>query len=338
MKPILISITLLLAVVLLLQVGVGYSVPRGAVVILYLVIYVVVSRAMRPRRDPSEVEEVPDFDWPTSGPVGRLGQPGLVVTFTVSGVLAMLNPFQLVQVVRQGIGNAALRKRAEEVGDDPPVPERLHRLPFEGEWLVYNGGTTPATSHSWDVLTQRYAYDFVIVDEAFRRHTGRGTSLVEYHCYDRDIVATASGRVVVSVDGHRDAPLVGLGMVDVFATSFIGNHVVIRHGEEEFGFYAHLVPGSVAVRVGDRVEAGQLLGRCGHSGHSSEPHLHFHLQDGPDFFTALGRPIEFGPVTIDGERRERAILRVGDRAANAEPAPSDPGGLEEVEDTGRSSG
>ncbi len=47
------------------------------------------------------------------------------------------------------------------------------------------------------------------------------------------------------------------------------------------------------MREGDTVKQGQVIGRCGHSGHSSEPHLHFHLQDTPSLFSSMGLPIRF---------------------------------------------
>lgn len=40
-----------------------------------------------------------------------------------------------------------------------------YSLPFEGKWTVVNGGVTEKLSHSWEIPTQRYAYDFVILDE-----------------------------------------------------------------------------------------------------------------------------------------------------------------------------
>src|SRR5690606_23630930 len=102
-----------------------------------------------------------------------------------------------------------------------------YALPFDGEWLVYNGGTTPATSHSWDVVAQRYAYDFVVADEAFARHAGRGTALHDYYGYGLAIRSAADGVVVRTVDGVRDAPFVGYGVVDFLASNFIGNHAII---------------------------------------------------------------------------------------------------------------
>ncbi|MGH7448112.1 MAG: M23 family metallopeptidase, partial [Longimicrobiales bacterium] len=57
-----------------------------------------------------------------------------------------------------------------------------------------------------------------------------------------------------------------------------GNSVVIDLGGR-YAFYAHLIPGSLRVSVGDRVRRGQVIGRVGNSGNSTEPHLHFHVVD-----------------------------------------------------------
>ena len=70
-----------------------------------------------------------------------------------------------------------------------------------------------------------------------------------------------------------------------------GNHVSIQTAPEEFLTLAHMQPGSITVAKGDTVTTGQLLGLAGNSGNSSEPHLHIHLQNEPDFFssTAIAR-------------------------------------------------
>jgi murein DD-endopeptidase MepM/ murein hydrolase activator NlpD len=80
-----------------------------------------------------------------------------------------------------------------------------------------------------------------------------------------------------------------------------GNHVVLEHGDGEFSVLAHLRHGSVAVEAGDRVRRGQRLGACGNSGRSSEPHLHYHLQDGPVPGRAAGLPAIFRGYLADGE-------------------------------------
>lgn len=318
MRVVWISMALYGVVLLLLASVWDVRLPYGVAVLGYVGVVAVVSVVDRRRAVTAGM--VPDVHLPTSGPIGVLGQPGLIAVFTVSGLVALLNPRQARQMVRQVAGNRRAKRRLEDgVVDPTALPRRArYTLPFDGEWLVYNGGPEPATSHSWEVVAQRFAYDFVRADESGRRHEGRGTRLEDYFAWGEPIRAAAPGEVVRVVDGVRDAPLVGWGVVDVFAWDFVGNHVVVRHADGEFGLYAHLVPGSIPVAVGDPVERGTRLGDCGHSGHSSEPHLHFHLQDGPDIHTALGLRIAFSDVRVDGVRQDAAELRWGQRARSCE--------------------
>jgi murein DD-endopeptidase MepM/ murein hydrolase activator NlpD len=53
------------------------------------------------------------------------------------------------------------------------------------------------------------------------------------------------------------------------------NFVVVLHSDGTTGEYFHLERGSAQVRIGDRVERGQLLARSGNTGFSTAPHLHF---------------------------------------------------------------
>jgi hypothetical protein len=79
--------------------------------------------------------------------------------------------------------------------------------------------------------------------------------------------------------------------------SILGNYVVIDHGQGEFSLYAHLKPGSVRVKTGDQVKAGNVIGKLGSSGNSTEPHLHFQITDRTDLRGA-GIPMNFSNITI----------------------------------------
>jgi murein DD-endopeptidase MepM/ murein hydrolase activator NlpD len=73
-----------------------------------------------------------------------------------------------------------------------------------------------------------------------------------------------------------------------------GNHVVISCMNVEL-LMAHMENGSVAVEAGERVETGQLVGRVGNSGNTTEPHLHIHAVEGggPGVFQDDAVPILF---------------------------------------------
>jgi murein DD-endopeptidase MepM/ murein hydrolase activator NlpD len=193
----------------------------------------------------------------------------------------------------------------------------LH-LPFDGAWTVAWGGRTLAQNHHAAARDQRFAYDFVVVKDG-STHTGDGTRNSDYYAYGLAIRAPAAGRVVVAVDGiPENVP----GQMD--AEHSTGNYVVIDHGDGEFSFLAHLVPGSLTVHQGDAVEAGRVLGRCGNSGHSSEPHLHYHLQDSPRFAAGDGLPAPWVDYVADGRpvargeaTRGQVVLAVRPRAPGA---------------------
>lgn len=78
----------------------------------------------------------------------------------------------------------------------------------------------------------------------------------------------------------------------------LGNHLVLDLGNGTYAAYAHLQRGSLTVREGDRVRAGQPIARCGNSGNSSEPHLHFQLMDGPDPDAARGVPFTWRGIGV----------------------------------------
>jgi murein DD-endopeptidase MepM/ murein hydrolase activator NlpD len=102
-----------------------------------------------------------------------------------------------------------------------------------------------------------------------------------------------------------------------------GNDVVVDLGGGKFAFYAHLQPHSLRVRVGDRVQRGQVLGLVGNSGNSTAPHLHFQISDGPQIATADSLPYEFahfsspGTVTDEDALLSGRITAVGPRLAGA---------------------
>ena len=273
------------------------------------------------KKDIQQQKEDEKFkNWATSGPIGKYGQSGLLFMFYTTGLLAFLNLFQLFQIIKQAIGNAKMKANKNELIDNAETyqNETSYILPFDRntEWLVYNGGVTKQSSHSWDVITQRFAYDFVIANEKYIRHKNKGTKLEDYFCFNENIVAVADGVVVKAVNNKRNAPFVGYGILDFLTTSFVGNYIVIKHTENEYSFYAHLNKGTVTVTSGDKITQGQIIGKCGHSGYSSEPHLHFHLQDKADFFNAKGLPIKFSDIKINGIVKTETFITASDRVEN----------------------
>lgn len=82
------------------------------------------------------------------------------------------------------------------------------------------------------------------------------------------------------------------------ADGVIGNQVVIDRGDGVFALVAHLKQGSTTVRVGGRVRAGDVIGACGNSGNSTEPHVHAQLMDRARAGSARGLPMNFDGITL----------------------------------------
>ena len=181
-----------------------------------------------------------------------------------------------------------------------PVPERNTtplQLPFRGDWLVFWGGDDEASNAHHSARNQRFAFDFLGVNEAGQTHKGTGEANEDYFSYGKEILAPADGVVTEVIDGVRDNRP---GSMNPY--SALGNAVFIQHAENEVSVLAHLKPGTIQVKVGDRVTAGQILGLCGNSGNSSEPHLHYHLQNTPVIQDGTGIKCFF----------QRVRVRVGD--------------------------
>ena len=221
--------------------------------------------------------------------------------FLLGVPLSVLNPLLFRQDAMQLLGSlvAILRHRGSLPCTESHTQSTTYRLPVEGEWTVVNGSPIKEYSHSWFPATQRYAYDFVITDDDGRtRPTGTDTSIENYYCYDQPVLAPADGTVVSIHDHDPELDRAG-GFSHPLKRSVTGNRVTIYHGNGEYSSLVHLVPGSIEVEPGERIERGEQIGRCGHSGNSSEPHLHFQLQEHPTFEVAAGLPVRFDEVAID---------------------------------------
>jgi urea transporter len=164
----------------------------------------------------------------------------------------------------------------EEVLDDHitgllrnPGSERSLALPFSGAWTVWQAFNGPWTHQGpW-----RFAYDFVITDETGATHRGDGLRLEDYRAFRKPVLSPVRGRVVTVVDGLPDNPI---GQTD--RNNNWGNLVLLR---DERGFFveiSHFARDSIRVREGEWVERGVLLGLCGNSGYSPQPHIHVQVQ------------------------------------------------------------
>jgi murein DD-endopeptidase MepM/ murein hydrolase activator NlpD len=225
--------------------------------------------------------------------------------------------------------------------DNPIVVD----FPLRGEWCAYNSPATRIPSHGTDLLGQRYAFDFIRIDERRGLHfhpagTARtvlvGVRTEECYGWGQPIYAPFDATVVEAGDGLAERgwihPVREIALVlkngllfDPARSSLhpiLGNHVILRRDDVCAGF-AHMATGSVAVDPGQAVRTGDLLGRVGHTGNSTAPHLHFQLMDSTDLLTARGIPCAFRAYEVrrDGrwERIEAGIPGRTDRIRSIRP-------------------
>jgi len=124
-----------------------------------------------------------------------------------------------------------------------------------------------------------------------RTFTGNAQDNRSYLAYGSDVLAVADATVAAVKDGiPENVPGPTSRAVPITLDTIGGNHVVLDLGGGGFAFYAHLQPGNLRVKVGERVKAGHVLGLIGNSGNSTEPHLHFHVSNGVSPLGSEGLP------------------------------------------------
>ena len=168
------------------------------------------------------------------------------------------------------------------------LPWLPFRLPFRGEWFVSQGHDGAHTHRGlW-----RHGLDFEGAGPDGKPYRGAGNELRDFICYGLPVVAAGAGTVALVEDGVLDNRIGEINVHDNW-----GNAVVICHGTALFSVYAHLQAKSIKVKVGDVVTPGMEIGRCGNSGRSPTPHLHFQVQRAKH----LGSPtiaFDFGDVIV----------------------------------------
>ncbi len=175
-------------------------------------------------------------------------------------------------------------------------------LPFSGRWVVWQGCDGRWTHQG----VQCHAYDFVIHGVDGRTHTGEGLNLTDYYAFNKPVLSPVRGRVLKIEKSLPDNPI---GQVD--CTHRWGNLVIIQDIWGNFICVSHFAQSSIRVVEGDWVESGTLLGRCGNSGYSPQPHIHIQVQIN-DRVGAATLPFSFVSYLSGGKYRANESPVEGD--------------------------
>jgi hypothetical protein len=180
--------------------------------------------------------------------------------------------------------------------------------PLVGERYVGADGCCDAPRHTRAVLpingqlylAQRYAVDFEQADAQNRIFTGDPKDPKSYQIFGKDVYAVADGTVV---GARNDLPeqTPGIYPANIGIDEADGNFVVLDIGNGFYVNYAHMQPGSVRPKVGDRIKRGDVIGLVGNSGNSVAPHLHLHVMDGPSPLASQGLPYLYDTFTTTGQ-------------------------------------
>ena len=187
---------------------------------------------------------------------------------------------------------------------------KLHLPMKDGTWYAIMGNDW-TDIHKADPVSQAFAYDFVKLGPDGRMYANDGMRNEDHYAWEQPVLAPAPGKVLLARDGMPDGQP---GQPPDFSPVrqdqrlITGNTVVIGHGHGECSYFGHLRQGSIEVSEGQYVKRGQIIGRVGSSGVSPGPHLHYHLQTGPNLFVDQGLPVQFSQFIVTGDFIEQGAI------------------------------
>ena len=233
---------------------------------------------------------------------------GLGIGALVIGALALV-PHRRIQIATNilvAIGTVFLAFQLVRIYLPPTNPVSLD-LPVAGEWTVTAGGRSEFLSHHYKDAYEKDAVDFLQLVDG-RAFQGDPTRAESWYGFGEPVLAPADSTVVSVSDGQPDEPIGAIG-----GPHGEGNMIILKIDDQRYAMLSHLKQGSVLVNEGDRVRSGQPIAAVGDSGNSVGPHLHFQVQQDPDFDMQRTRTL---PVVFSNA----VVIRSG---AESRPAEAD---------------
>jgi hypothetical protein len=189
-------------------------------------------------------------------------------------------------------------------------PVAVIGAPLTGDDWVAGNGPSNTSAHRRALIpidgrayiSQRFAIDWVELYPDGKTYQGDPADNKNYRAYGHEILAVADGMVTETKDGlAQNTPGAASLAIPITLATIGGNHVIMDIGDGLYAFYAHMQPGSLRVKVGDKVRRGQVLGLLGNTGNSSEPHLHFDICNASSMLGCEGIPYAFASFEVLGK-------------------------------------
>jgi len=188
-------------------------------------------------------------------------------------------------------------------------------FPLRGTWYIGASGTFHS-HHRWAAM-EEFALDILQFRERSKSYKTTGATSQDFFAFGQDVISVADGTIVEAVDKYTDddsklkkenenydqydqrIQSEQMQALSQDPNGVAGNYIVIKHNDSEYSMYAHLKSGSVKIKKGDVVKRGQVIASVGNTGSSTEPHLHFQLQDGSDPLRSRALPVRFRNAVVE---------------------------------------
>ena len=174
-------------------------------------------------------------------------------------------------------------------------------LPFNEEWFVFWGGNTVENNYHVAYENQKGAYDLVIQKngQSFKNDRSKNE---HFYAFGKEVISPCDGKIVKIIDHIKDN-IPG----EMNPKNATGNTIILETVNNEFILFAHLKENSIVVNEGQQVKQRDVLGLCGNSGNSSEPHLHLSLQNLKTVYGAIGGKLFFEEIKVNGSVKKDYI-------------------------------
>jgi hypothetical protein len=190
------------------------------------------------------------------------------------------------------------------------IAKNEYYLPLKGKIIVWDGhdfnsehrgSADDATDGKINDIAKnsnRYAYDLMSVDGSGSMYHGSPFKKQNWYVFGKPVYVPSDGKIIEVLNNIPDNEFNGkvIQSPKLAANADpkgMGNYIIIEHNNGEYSMLQHLEQGSIRVRVGEMVKAGEQVGIVGFSGDAIYPRLHYTVINGPKELAAEGIPSYF---------------------------------------------